>query len=102
MNQEKNTTDPMSSDYAIELYDQHGNVVMFDFLDLVKLDDEEYIVLDPLEANDDTPVEVVILEIEKGADGETDSYCSVEDERILEQVFDIFRHRNQDRFDFAE
>lgn len=102
MKKDEKFIDPMAPDYAIELYDQHGNIVLFDFLDLVKLDDREFIILDPMESDDDTPVEVVILEIEKGEDGEEDSYCSVEDHRILDQVFAIFKRRNQNRFDFTE
>lgn len=67
-------------DNAIKLTDSNGHDVYFEFLDLIEFDNEEYVILLPI---DDTDGEVVILKIESIDDPEMESYCSVEDEYIL-------------------
>ena len=83
-------------DNIVILNDENGNEVKFEFLDLVELDNEEYVVLLPI--NDDGEEdegEVVILKIEDNEDenSEEESYVSVEDEAILNQVFEIFKEK---------
>ena len=67
-------------DNIVILNDENGNEVKFEFLDLVELDNEEYVVLLPI--NDDGEEdegEVVILKIEDNEDenSEEESYVSV-------------------------
>ena len=92
-------------DNIVILNDENGNEVKFEFLDLVELDNEEYVVLLPI--NDDGEEdegEVVILKIEDNEDenSEEESYVSVEDEEILNKVFEIFKERFKDDFDFVD
>lgn len=92
-------------DNIIVLNDEQGNEVQFEFLDLVELDNEEYVVLLPI--NDDGEEdegEVVILKIEDNEDenSEEESYVSVEDEAILNQVFEIFKEKFKNDFDFVD
>ena len=92
-------------DNIVILNDENGNEVKFEFLDLVELDNEEYVVLLPI--NDDGEEdegEVVILKIEDNEDenSEEESYVSVEDEAILNQVFEIFKEKFKNDFDFAD
>ena len=92
-------------DNIIRLNDEDGNEVQFEFLDLVELDNEEYVVLLPI--NDDGEEdegEVVILKIEDNEDenSEEESYVSVEDEAILNQVFEIFKEKFKNDFDFVD
>ena len=92
-------------DNIVILNDENGNEVKFEFLDLVELDDEEYVVLLPI--NDDGEEdegEVVILKIEDNEDenSEEESYVSVEDEAILNQVFEIFKEKFKNDFDFVD
>ena len=72
-------------DNIIILNDEEGKEVKFEFLDLVELDDEEYIVLLPAEEaeDEDSEGEVVILKIEDTENPDEESYVSVEDEEIL-------------------
>lgn len=45
--------------------------------------------------------EVVILQLEE-ADDETESYISVDNELTLQTVFEIFKERAKDIFDFID
>ena len=91
-------------DNIVVLNDEDGNEVKFEFLDLIELDDEEYVVLLPVTAEgEEDEGEVVILKIED-TDEETDeeSYVSVEDEDTLNKVFEIFKDKFKDEFDFVD
>ena len=61
----------------------------FEFLDIVEYEGEEYIVL--IENNEDAD-EVVILKIDP-IDDETEEYLSIEDEELLDKLFDIFKKK---------
>ena len=77
----------------------------FEFLDLVELDDEEYVVLLPVaEEGEEEDGEVVILKLEDNddEDSEEESYVSVEDEDVLNKVFEIFKEKFKDDFDFVD
>ncbi len=91
-------------DNIVILNDEDGNEVKFEFLDLVELDDEEYVVLLPVtEEGEEDEGEVVILKIEDtDDDSEEESYVGVEDEEILNKVFDIFKEKFKDDFDFVD
>ena len=92
-------------DNIVILNDEDGNEVKFEFLDLIELDDEEYVVLLPVtEEGEEDEGEVVILKIEDNEDenSEEESYVSVEDEAILNQVFEIFKEKFKNDFDFVD
>ena len=82
-------------DNIVILNDEDGNEVKFEFLDLVELDDEEYVILLPvIDDGVEEEGEVVILKVEDtDEDSEEESYVSVEDEEILNKVFEIFKER---------
>lgn len=86
-------------DNTIKLTDSNGYDVYFEFLDLIEFENEEYVILLPV---DDTDGEVVILKIESMDDTEMESYCSVEDVYVLNQVFGIFKEKFKDEFTFLE
>lgn len=87
----------MSEENIIELTDELGNGVRFEFLDLIQYRQKEYVVLLPLDSNDG---QVVILELES-IEGEQENYIGVENEYVLETVFALFKERNKDMFDFG-
>ena len=91
-------------DNIITLNDENGNEVKFEFLDLVELDDEQYVVLLPvLEEGEEDDGEVVILKVEDtDEDSEEESYVSVDNEDTLMQVFNIFKEKFKDEFDFVD
>lgn len=92
-------------DNIIVLNDEDGNEVKFEFLDLIEMDDEEYVVLLPAidEENNEDEGEVVILKVEDtDDDSEEESYVGVEDEETLNRVFEIFKEKFKDDFDFID
>ena len=91
-------------DNIIVLNNENGEEVKFEFLDLVDLDNEQYVVLLPMtEDEEDDEGEVVILKLEDtDEDSEEESYVSVEDEEILMKVFNIFKEKFKDEFDFVD
>lgn len=91
-------------DNIIRLNDEEGNEVQFEFLDLVELDNEEYVVLLPVtDEGEEEEGEVVILKLEDTDDEtEEESYVGVEDEEILNKVFSIFKEKYKDEFNFVD
>ena len=91
-------------DNVIILNDEEGNEVKFEFLDLIELDNEEYVVLLPVtEEGEEEEGEVVILKVEDtDDDSEEESYVSIEDEDTLNKVFEIFKEKFKEDFDFVD
>ncbi len=89
-------------DNIIVLNDEEGNEVNFEFLDLIELDGEEYVILLPTDEDEDEPGEVVILQVEDTDSEDEESYISVEDETVLNRVFEIFKEKFRDEFDFID
>ncbi|MBQ8150350.1 MAG: DUF1292 domain-containing protein [Clostridia bacterium] len=87
-------------DNIIVLNDEDGNEVEFEFLDLIEYQDKEYVVLLPVDDEDD---EVVILMLEPGdEDSDEEAYVSVEDDQVLQAVFEIFKEKFKDEFNFTD
>ena len=80
----------------ITLEDEEGNEIEFEFLDVIEYEGEEFIVL--IE-NDEDADEVVILQI-NAIDDETDEYVSIDDEELLDKIFDIFKKKYDGEINF--
>ena len=91
-----NEMDMENEGTLITLEDEEGNEVEFEFLDIVEYDGEEYIIL--IE-NDEDADEVVILKINP-VDEETEEYVSIEDEDLLDKLFDIFKKKYEGEINF--
>ena len=90
-------------DNLVVLNDENGEEVHFEFLDLIEYEGEEYVVLLPAEEDTDEEAgEVVILKVEDTEDEEEDSYVSVDDEETLNAVFEIFKDKFKDEFNFVD
>ncbi len=92
-------------DNVIVLNDEDGNEVKFEFLDLIEYEGEEYVVLLPAseenEEENDEAGEVVILKVEDTENEEEESYVSVESEETLNKVFEVFKEKFKDEFNFV-
>lgn len=89
-------------DNIVILNDEEGNEVQFEFLDLIEYNEEEYVILLPVEYEiSEEPGEVVILKVESTSEDE-ESYVSVEDEEVLNNVFEIFKEKFKDEFNFTD
>lgn len=84
-------------DNIVYLSDEEGTEIAFEFVDEIQYEGNTYVVLLPVDEEDSE--EVVILMAEEG---EEESYVSVEDEATLQAVFDIFKDKYQDVFDFND
>ncbi len=89
----------------INLNDENGNEVKFEFLDLIEYDSEEYVVLLPVneDESESDDGEVVILKVDDSEAGEdVESYVSVDDDEVLNEVFNIFKEKFKDEFNFTD
>lgn len=85
-------------DTRISLTDENGNEVEFELLACIAYKDDSYIILLPV---DEEETDVVILKIESDDyDSDIETYVSVEDDEILENVFAIFKKNFSHRFNF--
>ena len=90
-------------DNIIVLNDENGQEVRFEFLDYIEYEGEEYVVLLPAtEEEEEEAGEVVILKVEDTEDEEEDSYVSVDNEETLNAVFEIFKEKFKDEFNFVD
>ena len=88
MDENENNIPEEELDNIIVLNDENGEEVPFEFLDLIELEGEEYVVLLPVEEDEE-------------AEGE-ESYVSVDDEDTLNKVFEIFKEKFKDEFNFVD
>ena len=82
----------------ITLTDDNGVETVFEYLDCIEYQGKEYLVMIPAEEDAN---EIVILEIQP-VDEENENYLAVEDESVLEAVYNIFKERYQDVLTFAD
>lgn len=87
-------------DNILSLTDEDGNIKNFEFVDLIDYLDKQFIVLIPCEDSDEAE-EVVILEIDN-TEANEESFCSVEDDNTLNAVFEIFKEKFKDEFNFVD
>lgn len=89
-------------DNIIILNDENGNEVKFEFLDLMEYEGEEYIILLPTKEGEDND-EVVILKVEDVEDDpDMETYVSIDDEDTLNAVFEMFKEKFKDEFNFID
>ena len=78
------------------LTDENGVETAFEYLDCIEYEGKEYLVLMPMEEDEG---EVVILEVEP-VDEEMENYLAVEDEGLLNTIFEIFKEKFKDVLEF--
>lgn len=82
----------------LTLTDENGVETDFEYLDCIPYQDKEYLVLLPA---DEAETNVVILEVEP-VDEENENYLSIQDEDLLNAVYDIFKEKYKDVLTFEE
>ena len=83
---------------TLVLTDENGEDITFEYLDCIEYEGIEYLVLLPAEEDSN---EIVILQIEP-VDEENENYLAVENEDILDAVYDIFKQRYKDVLTFED
>ena len=82
----------------LTLTDENGVDTEFEYLDCIEYQGKEYLILMPVE---ELSTEIVILEVEP-VDEENENYISVDDETVLNAVYDIFKDRYKDVLTFED
>lgn len=82
----------------LTLTDENGNDVDFEYLDCMEYQGKEYLVLMPA---DEAETQIVILEVEP-VDDENENYLAVEDEAVLDAVYDMFKEKYKDVLTFED
>jgi len=82
----------------ITFVDENGEEIEMEYLDCIEFGGKEYLALLPTEEGSN---EVVILEIEP-IDEENENYITVEDDAVLDAVYDIFKDRFKDVLTFED
>ena len=83
----------------IVLQDEDGNDVEFEFIDQMEYQGGEYVILMPVE---DFDGEIVILKVEPTEEEDVDQYVSVDDDDTLQAVFELFKEKFQEQFNFTD
>ena len=108
MADEMNKSTPVEEEIEIiTLTDENGEDMDFEFLDQIDYEGKRYaVLLPPIEdvegEEENEEEEDLILQVEEGGNAEAESYVFVDDADILSSVFDIFKEKFKDEFDFAE
>ncbi len=94
----------MQEEYTnvITLTDSDGSDVDFEVLDIIPYNDHEYVVMLPVDDESDSPEAVILELLEAEEDNEEDMLQGVEDEEILNAVFNLFMEKNADEFQFEQ
>ena len=87
-------------DDIITLYDEDGQGVDFQMLDMITRGDDKYLVLYPLEDEEEEDGSLVILRLIEGE--EDDTLESVEDDELLSELFEQFKESHKDEFTFED
>lgn len=90
-------------DSVVILKDEDGKDVKFEFLDLIEYEGENYLLLLPAEeVEDENADEVVILKEDPDTKDNEEAYISVEDEDTLNKIFEIFKEKFKEEFNFID
>lgn len=79
----------------LSLLDEEGNEVLFEVLDMIEYKEENYVILLP----EGEEVDVVILKV-TAIDDTQDQFSPVESEEDVIAIFELFKERCKDDFDF--
>lgn len=97
-----NDMENMENDNIIVLTDEDGVDVEFEFCASVEYEGNEYVVLLPTEDDDGEVVILQVVEDENASDEDEVTYIGVDDDEVLQAVFDLFKEQAGDEFDFEE
>lgn len=77
----------------LTLTDENGSEIEFEVMDVLEYEEEEYIVLYPVDAGDDEPVHILKVISENVDDGE-EQYAGLDDDELIGTLYRLFCKRN--------
>ena len=90
-----------NNQHLIDLIDEDGDTVTFEHLDTVKVGGGEYIICIPFDDDEEEVTEIAIFKIDKDKNSE-DCLSQVTDDELASRIYDEFKRRNLDKFDFED
>jgi len=78
-------------DNVIELTGENGETLEVEFLATVKVDEQEYAVMQTLDDDEEDEAEIVIMRLEYDEDEDEYYLIAEEDEEVQQRVFDAFK-----------
>lgn len=87
----------MDKNVIFTLEDDLGNEVEFELLDVITYKNDEYAVL--IENTPDVQ-DLTILKIDS-IDDQEEVYVGIDDEALVQKIFDIFKKNHPDDFNYA-
>ena len=94
-NNEPNNTD------LVTIVDENGVTHVFEELDRIETEDGRFVALLPLdESDDDEDSELIVLQVRE--DGDEVWLEPIEDDKVFEDVAEIFEDRLSEQCDFAD
>ena len=87
----------MDENNVVLFTDDHGNEIEFEFLDLIEYDGDQFAVLLPTQEGAD---EVLIMRLVPDEDG-NEVYEAADDD-VVSAVFDLFKEKYKDDFNFID
>ena len=81
-------------DFTVRFKDTEGTFCAGEFLDIVNFEGNEYVIIDPCDG--EGYVDIFRIVMKDGKEG----YERESSDDVLEAVFEIFRVKNEDEFDF--
>ena len=86
----------------VTLLDGEGNPHEFEHLDTFELNGETYALFVPAPETEDEEIEEVIIFAVRADDNGEDAFFLVEDEAELDMVFEEFKRRAEEEFNFVD
>ena len=87
-------------DNMITLLGENGEEVNFEFLDYVEYEGKAYVVLLPEEGAEDDDTVIIMEAVE--VEDDMEEYHSIADQEVVDAVFEIFKEKNKDEFNFID
>lgn len=82
-------------DFTVSFKDTDGNDCKGEFLDIVLYEKNEYLIIDPEDGDGYVDIFRIMYVNSK------EVYVRITDDRTLDGVFEVFRIKNEDEFDFG-
>ena len=88
----------------IALTDEDGKVEKFEVLDEIEYEGCDYVVLYPYseDENDEGDGYVVILEVIEELDSDEDTYAGIDDQELVNKIYEVFIERHKDDYNFVD
>lgn len=91
----------MAEENIINLYDEDENEIKFEFIDYIEYENMNFVVLLPLEGDLENPEVIILQEVEDDETG--DQYLDIiEDSKLLNTVYNIFKESHSEEFTFRD